>query len=898
MFEDLFPWEEADTESPSKHQEETEEITPQGPPGPEPSADPLTPTDTEDYSKQQWNALVKYHEMGLSMIWGRAEDEIVKSGIKKAKTPIVTSWSSEPEHRFTLDALSKMMIKANAKIKIAPIIICGKASGNLVVIDVDNKHWPGIDVRYFTAIRETFPELWAILRIHRTPSGGFHLFYRTILFVPMEKSNPKLAWKKDETEAGIESRTHGGYVMAPPGMGYEVYRDVPIPTISVEDHERLFALARMLNEKVTIKDIPKQKTYESNYDTNPFNDFNSSPAAEMVLANNGWDIYKETSEFVQYTRPGKDSGVSASYIKSKRLYHVFTSSTDIEPETFTPAFLRSKLEFDSDFKKMYAALVHEGYGRHKPDYEEKYIRKFAEKGQALPPNFSPEAQEQLKTILAQKDTKYPHGIFWEYDPTSDSYDIQREHLSKFNYNIGLRLHNGEPVIIDGQFIRKLKESKKRNGDRDAYKLIKSWIREEDTDAHDKIAHEFDKFWQQSGEHTITTLSLLDKNRLLRSNPNASYKCFRNGILTITKGEIRLGSFDDSLDKLIWADDIIDRDWNYVDQDAQEKAMFGDFLGKAVGGNPAYVRLVLGYLCCGYKVKSESYLIAFMEGLAVSKGGGTGKNFLFEMLGLWIGALTINGMAVKKDVDQLIQSWNGEPLVHLSDLPKWVNLSDLKNVVSDNSQRKVLWQNIANVMAEDMPKFVISGQFGLNTDDDGGVKGRVRQLSFTGYFSRLGKDIRGEYGGDCPDVWTDADWDGYYSYIADSIKEYLGVRRLMIVDDIILWRKGWDARFSGGESWLGDAIDLKYEDWARLDYVTGIQRGEWYEDVCRSCNIPASGRIRGGNSRLSQALKEYGEKMELFRYETGGREYVDGKQEYVVRIILTGEKDDGGGEVPF
>ena len=107
--------------------------------------------------------------------------------------------------------------------------------------------------------------------------------------------------------------------------------------------------------------------------------------------------------------------------------------------------------------------------------------------------------------------------------------------------------------------------------------------------------------------------------------------------------------------------------------------------------------------------------------------------------------------MKKDVDQLLQNWNGEKIVHLSDLPKSVNLSDLKSIVTDNSQRKVLYKNLQNIKKEDMPKFVVSGQFGLDTKSDGGVNGRVRMLSFSKHFSRS-HEIRDEYGGECPEVW--------------------------------------------------------------------------------------------------------------------------------------------------
>ncbi len=875
----------------------------------------------EDYSLLLWQEMKKYHEMGLSMIWGRAEDEYTKAGKKKAKTPIVGTWSSEIESRYTLDALGKMMHKPGVTVKIAPIIICGKGSGNLMVIDIDVKYGPGIDAKYFKAIQDLYPDLWKRLRIHKTPSGGYHILYRTVVFVEMEKANPKLATLEGQTEACIEMRTHGGYAMAPPGVEYTVHQDVPIPTITVEEHEALVALAVIFNEVVKPKFIRSTKTYDSVYDENPFEHFNSSPAAEKILENNGWEVYKETEQFIHFTRPGKDGGVSASFIKDKRLYHVFTSSTSLEPETFTPAFLRCKLEHNGEYKQFYPVLCKEGFGKHKRDYEAKVIRKAAETGKPLPANFSPEAHDELKVAIEAKNSKYPHSIYWEYNPSNDSYSIQRQLLKDFLFSWGVRLHNGEPCIIEGQFIRKLKESKKQNGTRDLYDFLASWIREEEQQVYLKIQHELSKFWQGSGEFIVTILSKLDTSKILKSNAKTCYKFFRNKIVEITKDGVYELDYEERIDNLIWAEAVIDRDWNYVGPEVQEKCMYGDFLRKAINGDQKYVRMIIGFLCNGYKTDSEGYLIALMEPMDASMGGGTGKGFFIKILRFWTSVLITNGLAVKKDIDQLIQNWTGEEIVHLSDLPKWVNLADLKHVVTDDSQRKLLYKDIQNIPVEDMPKFAISGQYGLDTEGDGGVKGRIRQLAFSGYFGRLINTIRDEYGGDCPQVWdtperckamgweegSTNDWDGYFSYIADSVKDYLGSRRLEMAEDPGLWLKGWDVRFSNGDSWLREAIEAKIADWAKLEYVTNGQIWEWYEGVCKACSIPQQARIKGGVGRLHKGLCEYGEKSGLYEYDHGRRESIDMIQQRVVKIKVwekmggmpyEGDPPDKEEELPF
>lgn len=866
--------------------------------------------DPIDNSLEMWLAVEAYHNMGLSVMWGRAEDDPVKK--KKAKSPLISTWSSEIEARLSLDALSKMMHKEGAHIKIAPIVICGKGSGNLIVVDIDEKHFPGISARFLLAFRETYPDLYEKVRRHWTPSRGRHLWYRTEEHVHFPSKNPPLAFMKDSKRAGIESRTHGGYVLAPPGMGYEVDHDVPIPVISVADHEKIFALARLFDESVKLKAPPKTKTYDSIYDENPFEHFNSSPQAEYVLRDNGWDFDYENTQFTHWTRPGKGGGVSASWHKDKRFFHFFTTSTEIDTSkwngNYSPANVRCILEFNGNWKAFYAVLAKEGFGRHKPGYEKKVIEQRKQTGKPLPANFSEEAKKELEQLILEKSEKYPYGTFWEFNINTENYVIQRQRLAVFMDNLGLRLHLGEPCVIEGQFIRKLHEDKKKNGARDVYNLIKSWIREEEEEVFLKISHEFSKFWQASGEFMVTTLPILDEKMILKSNPSITYKFFLNGILEITKDRHDLRDFQERPDHKIWAEEVIQREFRYIGPEEQKKSMYVDYLTKGISSPPEYVKLCMGYLCCEYKVSSESYMLALMEPGDASLGGGTGKGFSMKILSHWTSVLVTNGQAVKKDVDQLIQNWDGQRVVHLSDLPKWVNLSDLKHIVSDDSQRKLLYKDIQNIPVDMMPKFVLSGQFGLNVEDDGGVKRRVRQLSFSGYFS--GHDsIRAEYGGDCPEVWDNDDrcelmgwekgqgndWNGYYSYLTDAIIAYKKVRSIPLVEDEDLWAKGFDMRFGGGDKYFRQAIEDKIPDWGRLDYVTVRQIVEWYEEICTVNNIAKNHRIMGP-LRLHRALQEYGEKTGMYEYHYGDdRETIDGVRTRIVRIKNV-KSDDGWGAV--
>src|SRR6187399_4432 len=123
-----------------------------------------TPTPS---SIELWTGLEFYFNMGLSMIWSRIETEIVNGIEKTPKTPI-GRWKAAQKDRFTLKELSRIM--HGSSVQIAPTIVCGQVSGNLEIIDVDVKHWIGIDVIYFSEIKSLYPDLFKRLRIHRTAS--------------------------------------------------------------------------------------------------------------------------------------------------------------------------------------------------------------------------------------------------------------------------------------------------------------------------------------------------------------------------------------------------------------------------------------------------------------------------------------------------------------------------------------------------------------------------------------------------------------------------------------------------------------------------------------------------------------------------------------------------------
>ena len=244
-------------------------------------------------------------------------------------------------------------------------IVCGAISGNLEVIDVDTKHdktntlWDNLR----GLIEDNLPEIYKSLVIAQTKSGGYHIYYKCSSIA----KNIKLS-NKANRDTLIETRGEGGYVVAPPSPGYKYLQGDPsiIPTITPEDRNRLFSIARSFNELEEVK--PKIPTISSNsYSSkgnSPFEDYNQRGDLLSLLESRGWKVLFQSGQNIHVLRPGDtDSKTSGNFNLALRTLKVFSSSTEFNPDkAYSPAQVFSLLECSGDHKLAYRRLLELGYG--------------------------------------------------------------------------------------------------------------------------------------------------------------------------------------------------------------------------------------------------------------------------------------------------------------------------------------------------------------------------------------------------------------------------------------------------------------------------------------------------------------------------------------------------------
>lgn len=666
-------------------------------------------------------------------------------------------------------------------------ILCGKISGVMEAIDVDVKNWPGIDARLAAAIRDIYPEVYSRLRTHKTPSGGWHLIYRYILpeGAPID-GNKKLATSLDGDKAGIETRGEGGYIVAPPSLGYTLMHPRPIPTITYEERNGLIALCKSFNEKIKVEKPYNISKYESNYyDENPFSHYNNSPAGESVLIDNGWIVEGRNNTHIYYTRPGKDSGISASFDLRTRIFYLFTTSTTFEADKgYHPSTALAILQFGGDKKKAYAYLVQNGYGKVKQHIEQRAVRSAAAKGKPLPANFSQEAGAAYIDTRGQLQEKYPYGIYWVEDAEDSTVKISREKLYLVSEGLGFRLSSAGAVQIVGYTLNKINS-------RFYFDTIKAYIKEEDGDLYEAIFNAWEAFVQRSGEFTISRLPIIEPASIVSSTKTSSYKFFDNCFVKIEADRITEHSYDSLGEKKVWADQIQPRPWApLVDEDTQH-SLYYQFLDLAVGMDKQGDVLLkaIGYLAHDFKDETMGYIITLTEQCPDPKqGGGSGKNIFTSLLGHTTTLKNIPGSQVQYN-EKFLQAWNFERILSISDVPKKFDFMFLKELSTGSGILKKLFRDEITVLPGQMPKLAVSTNYSYDVAD-GGLRRRIIPIEFTNFFTRAG-GVDVHFGRMFPGDWNENEWLCFDNIVARGVQMWLAAGKLLPPE---LTAGGWQKQF--------------------------------------------------------------------------------------------------------
>ena len=169
----------------------------------------------------------------------------------------------------------------------------------------------------------------------------------------------------------IETRGTGGYFVAYPTPNYKLLQGSfeSLPVLTDSERRALIQAAIDLNEVVVDVVLPQvKKTSKKEAGISPLDDYNQRGDSLQVLLNAGWSIVKENSVSYLLRRPGFNaSPYGGSYRKSDRLFYVFTSSTEFEPDAaYSPTsvygIVKHSVNGNVDWSECARNLALEGFG--------------------------------------------------------------------------------------------------------------------------------------------------------------------------------------------------------------------------------------------------------------------------------------------------------------------------------------------------------------------------------------------------------------------------------------------------------------------------------------------------------------------------------------------------------
>lgn len=817
-----------------------------------------------------WNEVRMMLNDGLSLIPVRDK----KQGDFMPKTPF-GSWKHAQNKAMTESELWQMMEEKKTE---AVALVCGKVSGNLELIDIDSKYFEGISIRLFKEIKSLRPDLYDKLRVHKTPSGGYHILYRIADGDP--EKNQKLAERaktEDEINADIamgikkpkkfvaflETRGEGGFALMPPSMGYDVHLDRPIPLISWADRCELIQICRSFNEN-----IPKKVTYkrtkiqDNTYDLTPWEDYNENGDVVALLEEYGWKLHRhQTPERLYFIRPGKDKGISASLTRSNHKFYPFTVSTELESEkTYSPCDLLVIYRFNGDKSAAFKWMVDNGYGRVKKRVEQQIIKTSLHSRQDVPANFSPEAKSEFEKLKQESAENMPYGIFWEQDPDKPHrFNISREDLYKVSECLGFKIFNDAILVqVSGGVISARTESQ-------YFDAIKAYIWEEEADTYTAICNSLEAFFQKSGKYTISRLRPIDNSLVMSDTATTCYKYFQNGFIEINAKGYTFKPYTE-ITGLVWEHKVRPRDFDPTP--TKEYGVYAEYLQNAIGITP-YLRRVIGNLSVDYKDEACSYIFVLTEKVENPKdGGGSGKNVFGNILKETTTVKTVPGSSVKFD-DRFMAAWNYERIYFLADIPKRIDWMFLKELCTGEGYVNKKYKAEVTVEAGDMPKLLLNTNYSYE-EEDGGVKRRIRHVEFTPYYTIHG-GVDAVHGKMFPRDFTAEDWRGYDHFIADCISE--AYKHNLKIEKTDLSEEGWIKQFrnSYGEAthqFITDNMDM----WLQNGFVSNKQFNDQYREFSEEFDIPQKFRL--SSRRMNEAIKDFCDKNKVF-FDPNFRDTING-----------------------
>ena len=306
----------------------------------------------------------------------------------------------------------------------------------------------------------------------------------------------------------------------------------------------------------------------------------------------------------------------------------------------------------------------------------------------------------------------------------------------------------------------------------------------------------------------------------KDNKDSAYFYFKNQAIRITKDNIESVDYTE-LKYPVLSTHIKDHEVNVIETDFFEDFSFYQFLKNVCrpsqGTAPEIERFnalksSIGYLCHKYLSPIEQKAVIFSESNLTDKPKGrTGKGLISEAISKLVKVSHNDGKNFNQNSQFSMQNYQiGDNVILFSDVLKNFDFERLFSLITDGFEFEKKGMSRVRVSVIDSPKFMISTNFAIRTENSSSYKARIREMELYCYYNAdftPSQDFAEWFFVD----WDSEKWDLFYCMMFSFVQYFLNNGLTKYVSETVEARKLLQ---SGGDE--------------LIDYISSLEIDRFYD----------------------------------------------------------------------
>ena len=379
--------------------------------------------------------------------------------------------------------------------------------------------------------------------------------------------------------------------------------------------------------------------------------------------------------------------------------------------------------------------------------------------------------------ITDKVFKLKYGkedVFWYETYTSKGskeYNLNEPELRKYLKKEGFRNYLGEAIQITGNIVKKVNAE-------DIFKHTLKFVESFEEPG-------LEAMFIKKGETLLLknkaiVISLPDcEFEPLTDTKDKSFKCFKNGIVVIEADEdFKIIPYSEAKG-LIWEEDIKSRNFEILNDEDIEKAIFAKFVRNITNNEDHFnsVCTAIGYLIHTYKDQRKPIAVIVNDENLIDEGkpeGGTGKGLLVKGISQIVEKASYNGknsdFSNNKFAYQNVE--DSTRLMQIDDAPRNFDFEALFSVLTDDFPIEKKHRAVKVIPYEKSPKFVITTNYTIKGDSSS-FKRRRFDIFLNNYY-HSGHTPADDFGDEFFHSWDAKEWQLFDFFMLACLRSFLSL----------------------------------------------------------------------------------------------------------------------------